>query len=237
MKISVCMTTYNGEQYIKEQLESILMQLDNDDEVIISDDGSTDNTLNIIETIADNRVKIFKNQTFKSPIFNFENAIKQSYGDIIVLSDQDDIWGLGKIEYIKKSVPKNAVWLQMYNGNCIDSEGKIVKDDLFEYLDVEEGLLSNIKKNSFIGSNIAFSNELLKYVLPFPKDIPMHDMWLGCCAYMFGEVKFLDKHVFSYRLHDKNFTSRKVSMLQKFKWRYQLVKNLILRYISVKCTN
>ncbi|MFT5660632.1 MAG: glycosyltransferase involved in cell wall biosynthesis [Sulfurimonas sp.] len=230
------MATYNGDLYIKKQLESILSQLDTDDECIISDDGSTDNTLKIIETIADKRVQIFKNKTLKSPIFNFENAIKQSCGDIIVLSDQDDIWGLDKIEYIKKNIHENVVWLDMYNGNCIDSDGKIIKNDLFKYLDVREGLSSNIKKNSFIGCNIAFSKELLKYVIPFPNDIPMHDMWLGCCAYMFGEVKFLDKHIFSYRLHDKNFTNRKVGILQKLIWRYQLIKNLLIRRIKIAFT-
>lgn len=230
------MAIYNGEKYIKKQLESILLQLGTDDEVIISDDGSTDNTLNIIEAVADKRIQLLKNQTFKSPIFNFENAIKQSFGDIIVLADQDDIWGLDKIEYIKNNVHENIVWLTMYNGNCIDSDDKVIKNDLFEYLDVREGLLSNIKKNSFMGCNMAFSRELLKYVLPFPKDIPMHDMWLGSCAYIFGEVKFLDKHVFSYRLHEKNFTNRKVGILQKLKWRYQLIKNLLIRRIQIAFT-
>ena len=237
MKISVCMATYNGEKYIKEQLDSILCQLGEDDEVIVSDDGSTDTTLAIVQSFKDPRIKIFSDQVFRSPIFNFENAIKQSSGDIIVLSDQDDLWAEDKIASIKQTIPTNPVWLNMYNGNCIDENGVVVKMDLFEHLSVREGLFENIKKNSFIGCNIAFSRELLKYTLPFPKDIPMHDMWLGCCAYIFGEVHFFKKHIFSYRLHGKNFTSRKVTFLQKIIWRYQLLKNLIVRFMRVKYSN
>ena len=89
--ISVCMATYNGEKYIEEQLKSILSQLGENDEVIVSDDSSTDNTLAIVESFNDVRIKIFPNNKFHSPIFNFENALKQATGDYIFLSDQDDV--------------------------------------------------------------------------------------------------------------------------------------------------
>jgi glycosyltransferase involved in cell wall biosynthesis len=234
MKISVCMATYNGDKYIKKQLESILYQLDINDEIIISDDSSIDDTLEIIESFNDTRIKLDKNQKFQSPIFNFENAIKHSEGDIIILSDQDDIWHFNKIEIIKKSITSHKICLQMYNGNCIDSSGNVIKNDLFNYLGVEYGLLSNIKKNSFIGCNVAFSKELLKVILPFPKDIPMHDMWIGSCAYLFGEVKFIDNKIFSYRLHENNFTGKATSFFQKIKWRILLVKNLAIRMVAIK---
>ena len=74
MKISVCMATYNGEKYIKEQLDSILSQIGKNDEVIVSDDSSTDNTIEIVKSFNDSRIKIFENQTFKSPVYNFENT-------------------------------------------------------------------------------------------------------------------------------------------------------------------
>ena len=97
-KISVCIATYNGERYIREQLDSILSQLSLDDEVIISDDGSKDSTIEIISSYLDSRIKVFKNNGKHGYVGNFENALNHSSGDFIFLSDQDDIWELQKIE-------------------------------------------------------------------------------------------------------------------------------------------
>ncbi|MDE5758415.1 MAG: glycosyltransferase, partial [Allobaculum sp.] len=90
--ISVCIATYNGERYIETQIRSILDQLNEDDEIIISDDSSTDRTLDIIRSLNDSRIKLFAGNKFHSRTFNFENALKQATGDFIFLSDQDDIW-------------------------------------------------------------------------------------------------------------------------------------------------
>jgi glycosyltransferase involved in cell wall biosynthesis len=230
------MATYNGEKFIKEQLDSILNQLGNDDELIISDDSSTDRTVEIINSYNDDRITIYKNQLFKSPIFNFENAIKYATGDIIVLADQDDIWEHNKLEIVQKEFKKysNKIVFMMFNGVCIDENHKMIKNDLFEYLGVHKGLINNIIKNSFIGCNVAFSKNLLHIALPFPLDTPMHDMWLGSCAYIHGDVKFVDKKIFNYRLHENNYTGKKSSLLQKIIWRTQLTKNLIIRYLYVK---
>ena len=94
--VSVCMATYNGGKYIKEQIDSILGQLSNNDELIISDDNSTDDTVDIINRISDSRVRLFFNKQ-KGYTNNFENALKQVRGDIIFLSDQDDIWMDNKV--------------------------------------------------------------------------------------------------------------------------------------------
>lgn len=238
MKISVCMATFNGEKYIKKQLDSILSQLGENDELIISDDSSNDETTTIIKSFTDYRIKLIENQVFKSPIFNFENAIKNANGDIIVLSDQDDIWETNKLKIIKESFNNNHnINLKIYNGRCIDKNSIVIYDDLFHYIDIRKGLLANIVKNSFIGCNIAFSKKLLDIVLPFPEDIPMHDMWLSSNAYLFGEVEFIDVKIFKYRLHDNNYTGKKNSVYQKLIWRIKLIKNLFIRYINVKYSN
>lgn len=136
-KISVCMATYNGQKYIKKQIDSILLQLNEDDELIISDDGSTDNTLNIIKHYADNRILLLHHepiswhkkyyQTNARISANFENAISHATGDIILLSDQDDIWQPNKI---------TATIDFMYdNPNCevaISSIIVINKDDIYQ---------------------------------------------------------------------------------------------------------
>lgn len=235
MKISVCMATYNGEKYIKEQLDSILYQLSEQDEVIISDDSSSDKTVEIVKFFNDSRIKIFENQKFKSPIFNFENALKYATGDIIVLTDQDDLWGNNKIEVIRNSFVDLAddTVLVMFNGVCINDKGEIIYNSLFDYIGIHEGLIANIMKNSFIGCNIAFNKKLLDFALPFPADIPMHDMWLGSCAYIFGNVRFIDEKIFMYRLHDSNYTGGKTTLSQKILWRLNIIKNIVIRYIRV----
>ena len=90
--VSVCLASYNGEKFIKQQIDSILCQLGKHDEIIISDDSSTDRTVQIIKNYNDPRIKLIEDCKFQSPIFNLENALKQAKGDYIFLSDQDDFW-------------------------------------------------------------------------------------------------------------------------------------------------
>lgn len=102
--ISVCIATHNGAHYIKEQIESILCQLGTNDEIIISDDGSTDNTIDILLAFNDKRIIIYH---YKQPVKskhshiyvckNFENALKHAKGDYIFLADQDDWWMPNKV--------------------------------------------------------------------------------------------------------------------------------------------
>ncbi|MDE6793421.1 MAG: glycosyltransferase, partial [Muribaculaceae bacterium] len=102
--VSVCLATYNGELFIKEQIQSIIPELENEDEIIISDDGSTDNTLPIIRNFKDSRIKIFINKETQGVNNNMENAIRKASGDIIFLSDQDNVWIKGKIEKCVKAL-------------------------------------------------------------------------------------------------------------------------------------
>src|ERR1700712_112451 len=96
--VSVCMATYNGENYIQAQLDSILKQIAAGDEVVISDDSSSDKTLDIIRSIPDPRIRLFAGNRFRDPIKNFQNCLKLASGDYIFLSDQDDVWLEGKYE-------------------------------------------------------------------------------------------------------------------------------------------
>ena len=107
--ISVCMAIYNGEKYIKEQIDSILMQLSNEDELVISDDSSNDRTLDIIAEYNDRRIKVLHHipaigNSFVKAKANFENALSVAKGDYIFLSDQDDVWSLICIIVFKFSI-------------------------------------------------------------------------------------------------------------------------------------
>lgn len=196
---SVCIATYNGEEYIVEQLQSILEQLKEDDEVIVSDDGSTDHTLNVVTSIGDKRIKIIHNHCHGVQ-GNFENALRHSIGDIIFLSDQDDVWLPGKYERCIEELKR--VDLVCTNSMITDEKLNIVNIDFFSLYHSGVGVLKNVLTNTYYGSCMAFRHSLLDYALPFPatKEIG-HDIWLGLVAEMTGKVRFIGTPYLLYRRH------------------------------------
>lgn len=225
--VSVCIATYNGEKYIREQLDSILMQLGADDEIIISDDGSSDNTLEIVECYMDSRIKVFRN-SFKNLILNFEFALKQSKGDFIFLSDQDDVWLPNKIEVCKKYLFSFDIVVS----NCcvVNKDLKIINESFFELNASQKGLIPNLIKNSYLGCCLAFRKEILNKVLPFPKNIPMHDIWIGFVSEIFFKSKFIETPLILYRRHGSNESPTgeysPFKLYQKFLFRYNIIKNI-----------
>jgi len=204
MKISVCIATFNGEKYIKKQLSSILKQIGINDEIIISDDSSTDSTINIINSFHDSRIKLFKEMTYYNPIYNFENAIKKSSGDIIVLADQDDVWLNNKMRVIRESFKGklDKIYTLMLNGYMIDESDKVINNSLFNYRNSGKGIAKNIIKNTYMGCSMAFTRKVLNIILPFPKKIPMHDSWIGVLSEIFGDVDFDERKTIKYRIHN-----------------------------------
>jgi glycosyltransferase involved in cell wall biosynthesis len=238
--ISVCMATYNGERFIRRQLESILTQLSQNDEVVISDDSSTDNTISIIKSFSDPRIRLYESNTFYNPIFNFENALKNSNGEIVVLSDQDDVWLENKINVIRDAFSNkhDCIYLLVMDGFVVDENEVVVFDSIFKCIGAGKGLVKNIYDNTFLGCNIAFSKKLLTIALPFPDKIPMHDMWLGLLGEIFGEVDFVAQKTIKYRKHSNSLTEfrRRFIPVTQLKRRWFLSCNLISRWISVRCS-
>lgn len=232
-RISVCIATYNGEKYIQSQIESILPQLAEYDEVIISDDSSIDETLRIIKGFNDDRIKIFDNQQFRSPIFNFENAIKHTTGEIIFLADQDDIWLENKVVIMLAALENHDLVLS--NAIIVDADLNYVKDSYFEWRNSHPGVFKNFIRNSYLGCCIAFKRKILSIALPFPKNIPMHDMWLGMIAELYYNPIFINEKLILYRRHNgnttlltKDFTSNE-SALSKLRFRLDLLTAIIRR--------
>ena len=208
--ISVCMATYNGEKYIKEQLSSILSQLSEKDEIIVSDDSSTDKTVEIIESFQDKRIKILKNNKFRQPNLNFENALKYSKGDIIFLSDQDDVWIETKVEIILNQLKKYD--LIVSDAFITNEKLNITNESLFSEVNSNRGILKNIIKNTYYGCCMAFKRKVLKKALPFPKTREIgHDLWLGIIADRYFKVKFLKEKLIYFRRHENTLTTIKKS--------------------------
>jgi glycosyltransferase involved in cell wall biosynthesis len=226
MRISVCIPTYNGEKYIKQQLDSILIQLGEDDEVIISDDSSSDLTVEIIKKINDDRINLIENCKFKSPIFNLENALKHAKGDYIYLSDQDDVWLSNKV-----SITQN--YLEYYDvvvSDCVlvNEKGEIVQESFFKLNNSKKGLFNNLKRNSYIGCCMAFKRSVLMKILPFPKDIPMHDLWIGFVSEIYNKPIFIKDKLILYRRHNNTASSTGK------KSKYSLCKQILFRLNCIK---
>ena len=219
--ISVCMATYNGEKYIKEQVESILCQLAPDDEIVVSDDGSKDKTIQILESL-DKRVKIFHNEGRHGVVPNFENALKHSSGDIIFFSDQDDIWAPDKVKCCIEAL--EGADLVIHNSQVVYEDGGHPDVDFFKLRNSGPGYWKNLLKNSFVGSCMAFRKNVKEYVLPFPRYILWHDMWIGLMVEKHGRTKFIEDKLLYYRRHGNNAsaTSEKSSYGRLFQLKYRL---------------
>lgn len=200
------MATYNGELYIKEQLLSILGQIKSTDEIIISDDGSTDKTTDIINEINDSRISlIFNNSAKKGYTPNFQNALKAASGDIIFLSDQDDVW----LENKYKDVVKNLEIYDLVVTNSIVTDASLntINESFFSIYSSGTGIPKNIFCCTYYGCCMAFKRNVLQSSMPFPKnDEVAIDLWLGLVAEVIGKVKFLEKPYLLYRRTDHNVT-------------------------------
>ena len=202
---SVCMATYNGEKYVEEQIRSILSQIREDDELIVSDDGSTDMTLKTIDEIKDNRIRVVHNGThyFRD---NYEKALRAAKGEIIFLSDQDDVWTDGKYERCLKEL--ETVDLVCTNSQLTDENLRVYCPDFFSVYKSGKGIIKNSINNTYYGACMAFRRKVLEAALPFPKTHEIgHDIWLGLVAEVIGTVRFIDTPYLLYRRHGKNVTS------------------------------
>jgi len=205
--ISVCMATYNGGQFIKDQIISILQQLSEEDELIITDDGSSDNTAEIIHNFNDLRIKFYRNKIRLGYIKNFEQALILSSGETIFLADQDDIWLSGKIEKMKQTIKNNKCSAVVCNAQIINTGGAIIGRPYFETRKSGPGLWRNFYKNGYHGCCMAIKRNILENAIPFPIPTVPHDFFLGLVADAENGVVFLDEVFVLHRRHESNTSS------------------------------
>jgi len=239
MKISVCIATYNGSKYIKQQLDSILIQLGENDEVIISDDSSTDNTIEIIRSINDKRILLFEGMLFSHHTPNFEFALAQSTGDYIFLSDQDDIWLCNKVSIMMS-------WLEKYNlvvSDClvVNEVLEVISPSVYNGNHNRSGFIRNIIHNHFLGCCMAFDRRILDLSLPFPSSILSHESWIGSVAEVFGKTKFIPEKLIMYRRHNSNNSNTlkgsTLTFIEKFNYRFMIIFNIIALLIKYLLNN
>jgi glycosyltransferase involved in cell wall biosynthesis len=242
--ISVCIPTYNGDKFIWEQLNSILRQLGANDEVVISDDGSTDDTLGVIAAFNDSRIKVYHNSRttarqkyrFMYTTLNVENSLNYAQGDVIFLADQDDIWLENKVCLLLEQLQSN----DLVTSDCtiIDEQGDMINSSYFTLIGAAPGLLKNLKVNSYLGCCMAFRKELLNHILPISKYQVPHDIWIGLLAEIYGTVSFVPVPLVAYRRHGRNVSPSGGisgnSLYFKVAYRFILLFSLLKRTCSRK---
>lgn len=228
---SVCVATYNGERYIEAQLRSILAQIAASDEVIVSDDGSTDRTLEIIGSIGDKRIRVVHSTAhyFRD---NFANALRHAKGEIIFLSDQDDVWLDGK--YDRCIAELKNVDLVCTNAKETDKDLNVINEDFFSVYHSGTGILKNSLNNTYYGACMAFRRKVLNEALPFPDTHEIgHDVWLGLVAEMTGTVRFIDTPYLLYRRHAGTVTNTNHLLTRSNRplWRKLWSRIIMLYYV------
>jgi len=231
--ISVCMATYNGERFIRDQIDSIIAQLNPEDELIISDNGSTDKTLKIIESYNDKRIFLInhvrdksflkeKSGTFKIVTQNFHNALQKAKGDYIFLADQDDIWYPTKVNKTLNYLLKYDIC--MSNFSVIDENNTIQKKIFYKKSPISNSLIKNIISSKFLGCCLAFNKKVLNKSLPFPTNLIAHDFWIGCIGSKKFKFVFIDEPLVMYRRWQSNVsaTTSKSNNSFFYKIRYRL---------------
>lgn len=228
--ISVCIASYNGARFIERQVRSILHQLDAEDEIIVSDDGSTDGTIAVLQALNDARIRIVEGPRMNSPIWNFERALSEAVGDYIFLSDQDDEWLPDKVSVCMD-------YLRFYDcvvSDCqvVDGSGNVIYDSFFAVNGTRTGRYFNLLvKNGYLGCCMAFRRVVLRHALPFPRRTPMHDIWLGNVAAFRYSICFVPDKLVLYTRHGDNASTASApsgySLFSCIRFRWEMIVGVL----------
>ncbi|MGK0390347.1 MAG: glycosyltransferase involved in cell wall biosynthesis [Maribacter sp.] len=234
MKTSVCMAVYNGANFLHRSIPSILSQLKENDEIIVIDDYSTDNSISILQSFQDKRIHIFANDKNEGASPSFFKALKKATGDIIFLADQDDLWLPEKVNIVLEIFNSKKVGIVVHDAIII-KEGKEWGKSLFTKNNSGGGFLKNILSNKYIGCCMALSKETKNKILPrYINPEVYHDHYLGVKGESKTRIKtyFLKKSLIRYYRHSETHTNifqkRKLRTIVKERWQlcYMLFKNI-----------
>ena len=225
-RVSVAMATYNGEKYIEEQLLSICRQTRKPDEIVISDDGSKDATLEIVERVSQSEdaagidFVIITDNPRHGYCGNFEWAIKHATGDLIFLSDQDDVWLPEKVaEVINVFAKYPDASCVFHNASLIGKNGEPIEGVFDERLITGElnlplGEMMKLDRDTYLepsvswggihGMSMCIERTFAEGILPFPKSTGEHDKWITVCAIINDAMYYVNLPLTKYRLHGSN---------------------------------
>jgi len=237
--VSVCMATYNGERYLQEQVESILLQLESTDELIVVDDSSDDGTINLLRAIGDQRIIIHRNNSNLGHVQTFSKAISLASNPIILMADQDDIWVTGRVAKMLKALEEKGVDLVSSNSDFIDSEGRPIPPLHVGLSEADSRCYgANIMrifmgKAFYDGCAMGFRSSLRDLILPIPNYVESHDLWIAMASNIAKSNIHLVCITLKRRIHDQNASVK--NRLFKAKIRSRAVFLISLFHLSFRC--
>ncbi len=208
IRVSVCMATYRGAAFVEEQVASILAELGPDDELVIVDDASPDETADVIAAIEDPRVRLVRATANRGYVRTFEEAVRLSRGDYIFLSDQDDVWIPGRVELMLGALAGSRVVasnFDMLGGGPRPWIRPLRSSDSRRHLANLAATLVGVR--AYYGCAMAFRRDAAALFTPIPSYVrESHDLWLAICGNMSGSITHLDESTIHRRLHEENQT-------------------------------
>jgi len=211
VRVSVCMATYNGQEFVAEQVESILAQLTSVDELIIVDDASTDGTLDVVRHLNDPRIVFLPNEENSGYVASFEKAITASRGDYIMLSDQDDVWLAGRVETLVNALQAKNFVASNFSvfGGPANRFHKLQLKEADSRRWVANLITTWIGVRPYYGCTMAFRAAVKELILPFPDFLTeTHDQWIAIVANLNQDMIHVEAPTVARRLHDENTTPK-----------------------------
>lgn len=213
-KVDILLATYNGEKYLKEQIESILNQTYQNIQIIISDDCSQDSTREILKQYEKNeKIKIFYQEKNLGYVKNFEFLLKQIENEIYMLSDQDDVWKKEKVEKTVEKLKNENLDLVFGDLEVVDENLNTICPSYNKYMHLNKKIKKYIKDyrlqymyNCMTGCTMASKKEWIDKILPLPinSKYMIHDYWIGLIIALNGKIGYLEKPYILYRQHGNN---------------------------------
>jgi glycosyltransferase involved in cell wall biosynthesis len=233
--VSVVMAVYNGQRFLREQVESVLNELLPGDELIIVDDASRDNSLAFLRSITSPVLRVYANSSNLGVVGCFERGLQIAAHEFIFLCDQDDVWLPGKrANFVAAFEQDLSVSVVISDAQVIDAQGLIIAPSFMATKHGFKGsVFATVWRNRYLGCAMALRHSLLAIALPVPRHVPMHDMWFGVLGRVTGKVVYLPTPFLQYRRHTGNVSpSRRQSLPRMITWRIALLTALCTRMLS-----
>lgn len=245
-KVDIAMATYNGEQFIEEQIKSIQAQTYENWELYISDDGSKDNTINLIKKMMqdDPRIKLINTQRQGGVINNFNTALMATTAEYILLCDQDDIWIEDRLDKLVRKIQEVGVnqdvpKMVFTDLELVNEKGETTATSF--YVVNKLNACENLEKNSLIwhstvyGCTTIVNRQLLEKSLPIPEYAQMHDQWLALNAKQSNNLYYYDYQSLKYRQHANNVVGGSHKGLKgKLGGFWKSLKNIKISVLKIK---
>lgn len=216
--IDILLSTYNGEKYLSFLLDSLLSQTYKDFKVVVRDDGSSDNTIQILEQYIDKYpdfiIQVDKSSSNIGVIKSFERLLKESMSQFVMFCDQDDVWFPDKIEktFSKMKEYETQVYnlpILIHTDLCVvDSQMNVIANSFWKYSNINPSFLLDFNYlgvcNSVTGCTVMVNKQAVQKALPFPDEVLMHDSWISLVVAKYGKIGFLNSPTIYYRQHESN---------------------------------